>query len=475
MSPSPPPGVPFPVVNRTQAAVSAPMEALSRHVAAAVHTAIPDAVAVKTRHHILDTLAAMVSGTTLKPGKLANAYVRTLGGTEEALVPGTEILTTARNAALAGGICAHADETDDSHPGGFFHPGCAVVPAALAMSERAGASGEALTRAVALGYDVGARINLALGVERFYGENSFSTHSFGALFGAAAAAGALAGLDEQQCRWMLSYTAQQASGLGCWARDSEHVEKAFDFGGMGAERGVAAATMVEAGMTGLDDVFAGPRNFFAAFGGDPGRLAQGLGAEFEIMNANIKKWSVGSPCQALLDALEALMAEHGLSPGTVTAIEARVPEVEAHVVDDRDMPDICLQHLLALLLVDGRLTFETSHDYARMADPEVREVRGRISLIPDPALPRRAGRLTVTTPRGTVAREVTHVRGTAANPMSEEEVAAKARELIVPILGAEKADGLVASVLAAGSLGDCRELRPLLMPASAAATESRQP
>ncbi|MCH8918701.1 MAG: MmgE/PrpD family protein, partial [Proteobacteria bacterium] len=379
----------------THAPISPPMARLSAHMAAAASATLPDPVAAKTKHHILDTLAAMVSGTRLKPGRLATAYVAAQGGNEEAQVPGTAILTTARNAALAGGMCAHADETDDSHPGAFFHPGCAVVPAALAMAERAGASGARLINAVALGYDVGARINLALDVERFYGKNNFSTHSFGALFGAAAAAAALAGLDAAQCRWMLSFTAQQASGLGCWARDTEHVEKAFDFGGMGAEHGVAAATMVEAGMTGLDDVFSGPRNFFAAFGGTPERIAQDLGQVFEIMNADIKKWSVGSPCQALLDSLEALMAEHGLSPGAVTKMEARVPAVEAHVVDDREMPDICLQHLLALLLIDGGLSFDNTHDYARMDDPELRALRGKITLVADAALPRRAGTLAV--------------------------------------------------------------------------------
>ena len=79
---------------------------------------------------------------------------------------------------------------------------------------------------------------------------------FGALFGASAAAGTLANLSADQCRWVLSYTTQQASGVSCWMRDPEHVEKAFVLGGMTARNAVSAATMVEAGMTGVDDVFA---------------------------------------------------------------------------------------------------------------------------------------------------------------------------------------------------------------------------
>jgi 2-methylcitrate dehydratase PrpD len=182
------------------------------------------------------------------------------------------------------------------------------VPAALAMAEREGRGGTAFLRAVALGYDIGTRVNLALGDYDFR-DVGHSSHSFGPSFGAAAAAGALAGVNADQARWLLSYAAQQCSGISCWMRDEEHVEKAFDFGGMPARNGVAAATMVAHGFTGVDDVFEGERNFFVAYGRkpDPALLTRGLGAVYEIMNTNIKRWSVGSPIQAPLDALMTLI------------------------------------------------------------------------------------------------------------------------------------------------------------------------
>ncbi|WP_446916816.1 MmgE/PrpD family protein, partial [Klebsiella pneumoniae] len=70
------------------------------------------------------------------------------------------------HAALANGMMGHADETDDSHLGGRFHPGCGIVPAALAVAEREGRSGTDFLRAVALGYDIGARVTMALGYAR---------------------------------------------------------------------------------------------------------------------------------------------------------------------------------------------------------------------------------------------------------------------------------------------------------------------
>src|SRR5437879_2675990 len=284
--------------------ISPVMRELSAYIAAALPRPLPAAVVEKTKHHILDTIAAMVSGSRLAPGKKAIAYVKILGGVKEACVIGSNVITTAGNAALANGMLAHADETDDSHAPSLTHPGCGIVPAALAMAERERCNGTALLRAVALGYDVGCRLTQSLDAYQFR-EDGHSTHSFGPMFGAAAAAGALADLRERQVRHLLSFTAQQASGISCWMRDGEHVEKAFDFGGMPARNGVTAATMVAHGFTGVDDVFSGERNFFAAYGRDPnpGELVRELGSTFEIMNTNIKRWSVGSPIQAPLDAL----------------------------------------------------------------------------------------------------------------------------------------------------------------------------
>jgi 2-methylcitrate dehydratase PrpD len=161
-------------------------------------------------------------------------------------------------------MLGHADETDDSHAPSLCHPGCAIVPAALAMAEREGRNGTAFLRAVALGYDVGTRLNMALHAYDFR-DAGHSSHSFGPTFGAAAAAGALANLNADETRWLLSYAAQQCSGISCWMRDEEHIEKAFDFGGMPARNGVAAATMVATGFTGVDDAFTGERNFFIAY------------------------------------------------------------------------------------------------------------------------------------------------------------------------------------------------------------------
>jgi 2-methylcitrate dehydratase PrpD len=362
---------------------------LSEYVAATLARPLPAEVAEKARCHLLDTLAAMVSGSRLGPGRRALAYVRSQGGRRQATAVGSRLLTSAVNAALANGMSAHADETDDSHHGGRFHPGCAVVPAALATAELADRDGASLLRGLALGYDIGARFVIALGLGRAYGR-PHSTHSLGGLFGAAAAAGALLGLDARQLRHQLSYVVQQASGLAYWMRDPDHVEKAFDFGGMPARNAVAAATMAAAGFTGVEDPLAGPRTYLEAFAeaAQPAALIDGLGSRFEVMQASIKRWPAGAPIQAALDALDALMGEHRLGAGDIASLTVRLPDDRIHLVDDREVPNLCVQHLLAVLLLDGGLDLHAAHDQARMREPAVLALRQRIRLVPDAALTR---------------------------------------------------------------------------------------
>ena len=114
--------------------ISPVMKTLSAYIAGALRRPLPPAVLEKTKHHLLDTLAAMLSGSRLPPGKKAISFAKTQGGPKEACVAGSRIVTAAAHAALANGMLGHADETDDSHSPSRTHPGCGVVAAAFAMA-----------------------------------------------------------------------------------------------------------------------------------------------------------------------------------------------------------------------------------------------------------------------------------------------------------------------------------------------------
>jgi 2-methylcitrate dehydratase PrpD len=443
------------------------MRRLSRYIAVAPRRALPPAVAERAKLHLLDTLAAIVSGSRLLPGRRAIAFAAAQGGAPEACVIGSRIITSAVNAAIANGMHGHADETDDTYYLALVHPGCSIVPAALAMAERERAGGTALLRAIVLGYDLCARVSQALGLERFR-SRGHSTHSFGGIFGSAAAAGAIARLDADRARYLLSYAAQQASGLSCWARDTEHIEKAFHFGGMPARNGVTAAVMVGMRFTAVEDALSGERSFFHAFGATarPERLVEGLGREYEIMNTSIKRWPVGYPIQAPLDAVTNLIARHGVRAQDVEHLTITIDEQGAYTVNRRRMANINIQHLVAMMLLDGEITFESAHDEARVHDPGIVRLKRRIALSGSAALLRTRTTQAIVEIVTRDGRRLRHhtkaVRGTATNPMTREEVAAKSRELLRPVIGARRTERLIETIWRIERVGDVRRLRPLL-------------
>jgi 2-methylcitrate dehydratase PrpD len=449
-----------------------PMPVLAPYLAQALSLPLPAAVEDKAKAHLLDTLASMVSGALMPAGRGAIAFLQALGDVQgRCTVAGTRLRASPINAAMANGMCAHGDETDDSHAQSLTHPGCGIVPAVLAAAEVYGRSGQDALRAMVLGYDICCRLTLSLHAYDFR-VAGHSTHTFGPNFGAAAAAGALAGLDTQQCRWLMSYAAQQASGVACWMRDRDHIEKAFDFGGLGARNGVTAALMVASGCTGVDDVFSGERNFYVAYGDKPDREALGreLGTRFEILGTGIKRWTVGSPIQAPLDALDVLIRRHGVRPADVRALHVRIPHESLSIVDNREMPEICLQHLLATMLVDGRMDFHAAHDRARMDDPAVCAVRARITLRGNDALskamPTRQGIVEIELADGMQLREHTlAVRGTPANPMTRNEVQDKALGLLAPVLGQAQALAVCDAVWTLEQAPTLAALGRLLQPA----------
>jgi len=455
--------------------VSPIMQQLSAYMGLASIRALPDDVVEKTKEHILDTFAAMISGSGLPPGHAAIEFARGYGGKEIATVVASNIVCGPIEAAFANGVLAHSDETDDSHGPSRSHPGVSVVPAAFAAGEQFAIGGAHFIRAVALGYDVGSRLTMSIGGPAYQAATHRSTHGTAAAFGAGAAAGCAAGLNAEKMRLLLDYTAQQTSGIGAWSRDSEHMEKAFLFAGKPAAGAVLAASLIQSGWTGVQDVFAGSDNFFEALAprengaikADPTLLVDKLGERYEIARTNIKKWTVGSPSQAPLDALAGFFKRRLFSADDVSKVVVRIASDEANTVSNRDMPDICMQHMVAIMLLDKTVTFRSVHDRARMKDPAVLRQRTKVEVVADPRIdarrPRREAIVEVTLADGTQLTEwVRDVRGTAENPMSREEVVDKARDLIAPVLGTDVFSKLTDKLLALETLRDVHELRPLL-------------
>jgi 2-methylcitrate dehydratase PrpD len=451
------------------------MGTLSAYMAEAAGRPLPDDVIEHVKHHVLDTLAAMISGSGLPPGEAALRHARERFGPGNVTIVASTLTASAPDAALANGVMAHSDETDDSHEASRSHPGCSIVPAALAAGEELGIDGSHFLRAVALGYDVGPRMAMALGGPEFSYKSHKSTHAIAGVFGSAAAAACAAKLDPQQMRWVLDYTSQQSAGFAAWQRDTDHIEKAFVFAGMPARNGVTAALLVNSGWTGVDDVFSGDDNYFQAYapGADVSKLVDGLGERYEVTRTDIKKWTVGSPIQAPLDAIDAIRKRRPFDAAEVQRVTVHLAPSVANVVDNRDIPDICLQYMVAVMLLDKTASFKAAHDKPRMQDAAVLRERAKVQLVRDEALakflPARVAVVEIAFADATVASErVEAVRGTARNPMSRAEVVEKFRDLVDPVLGSVQSMRLADVVLSIESSRDIRTLRPLLQRSGAA-------
>ncbi|WP_081074255.1 MmgE/PrpD family protein [Burkholderia diffusa] len=459
--------------------VSELMARFSTYIGQAKERPLPPDVMEKTKWALLDTLAAMVSGSQLPAGRAAICFARECGGKPISTVIGDQSAADPVTAALANGTMGHADETDDVLIGPW-HPGCNVVPAALALGEKFGITGAHFLRAVALGYDIGSRVMQATGVKMNFRS---PTNSMGGTWGAAAAAICAASLTEEQTRWALAYTAQQCSGIDDFRRDPQHIEKAFMNGGMGARSGVTSALLVLAGFNGVNDIMSGDVSFFSAYQdtANPRLLDYKLGEDFYITRAVFKHWPTGQPIAAPLDALHALLQRHPIdsrqireivvsywSPGTIT--------------DNSGPPDVNVQHAIALMLADGRLTFKSIHDYARFKDPEIIRLRSLIKILRRAAgdVQQRAvigatgdlrnadastePAIQILLSDGTrlVQDTVSPGPGTPDAPYTRAWMVGKAHSLMAPVLGRSQTKQLIETILGLDEQQNIRVLGPLL-------------
>jgi 2-methylcitrate dehydratase PrpD len=238
---------------------------------------------------------------------------------------------------------------------------------------------------------------------------------------------------------------------------------------MPARNGVTAALLVRSGWNGVDDVFSGDDNFFQvnAPKGNPATLIEKLGERYEVVNTDIKKWTVGTPIQAPLDAIENIRKKRPFEADDVKAVTVRLAPSVGSVVDNRDIPDICLQHMVAVMLLDKTASFHAAHDKPRMRDAAVLRQRSKVTYVPDAELtrllPARVAIVEITLNDGTkLSDRVEAVRGTVRNPMTRGEVIDKARDLMGPVLSSGSTGKLIDTLLAIETVKDVRMLRPLL-------------
>jgi 2-methylcitrate dehydratase PrpD len=219
----------------------------------------------------------------------------------------------------------------------------------------------------------------------------------------------------------------------------------------------------------MNDVLAGPQNFVKSYApkADPAKLIEDLGKHYEVSLTSIKGWTTGGPILSLLDAIVNLRKQRAFESNDVRRIVVRSATSQAERVNNREMPDINVQYLVAVMLIDKTVSFHAAHDKARMQDQAILRERAKVELIGEEELekllPTRVGVVEIELTDGThLSERVENARGTPENPMTRDEVVAKGRGLMTPVLGAATATKLIDRLLDIESVKNVRELRPLL-------------
>ena len=391
-------------------------------------------------------------------------FLRAEGCAAQATVIGNGMRTSLQNAALANGFLGHFEDYDDTHTT-VIHPTAPIMPAALAICEQRGMNGKDFLAAYAVGVEVACRIGLVIFQHFREGAAHWHITNTCGVLGAAAAAGRLLGLNEQQMVYAFAIAGTQASGV---REVFGSMCKPFH-AGKAAQNGMVAALLAQRGFTGTDGIFEGERGLVGvmAKGHDINEATQELGKRWELRQNGLKPYACGQANHGLLDAVLALRKKKGVSAESIKHMQGSV-RVFAPALVRRRHPrsglesKFCYYHSTAAAMIDGQALAAQFTD-ERASDAAVAALRDRIDFSEDPSLSRHAAVVTLELNNGTTYTEkIEHPTGTPGNPMSDALVQEKFSGLATAAMGAEKATKAQGMLWQIDQLSDLRELVPLL-------------
>jgi len=402
---------------------------------------VPVPVVAKATSLAIDTLGSCLASSREEFGRAVLAAAERLGGPQESTLIGAKARTGAASAVLANATLAHGLDFDDTREDAIVHTGCVAVTTSLAVGEALGASGRAVIEAMIVGVEVMCRVGLAV-PGRFHARHYHPTSLTGG-FAAAAVAGKLYGLTEDQIVHAFGICGSQAGGIIEYLADGSGTKRLHP--GWAAHAGVAATLLARSGFTGPETVFEGTHGFYQAFAGgfeEPRleTLLGSLGRTWELAELTLKPYPCGSIAQPYMDCALRLREQHGIKPEQILSIRCRTAEgpiprlweplASKHNPANGYASKFSLPYLLAAILVKGRVTLAEFTDEAAR-DPAVLAVAGKVGYEVDATIdyPRQfIGHVAIRLNDGRLLEErQDHPRGGPDFPMTRKEVEAKFR------------------------------------------------
>ena len=437
---------------------------------------LPRDVVEATKRRILDVIGLAFAGAETPFGRATTTAAIAMSPAGPCRIIGVGERVGATAAAFANAALPQALEFDDTHNESIVHMSSPAVAASLALAETQAISGRELILAIAIANEISCRVG-SVASGQFHRRGFHPTGLF-APFGIAYAAGKLLGLDAQQLAYAAGTCGSFAAGvLECWV---DGTDTKFLHSGWAAQSGIAAAMLAKAGVTGPPKIFEGRFGLFASHLQDPAipkrldRIVDRLGEYWESRNASFKPFPTAHVLHPYVSAILRVRHQHGITHDRVASIECPVAEFNVSIVCEpvaekvapasRAHCRVCLQYTLAEALYTGELGKNAYGDSTRL-NPDVLALARKVRYHVDPSYPgpgRFKGAVRVTLTDGRVIEEIEEYnRGSAENPMSDEELRAKFDDNASGFLSVAQRDALAEGIARTEQLTDTRALMDL--------------
>ncbi|MBZ9894446.1 MULTISPECIES: MmgE/PrpD family protein [unclassified Mesorhizobium] len=413
---------------------------LARYVVSASADSVPTNVRREAVRSFLNWTGCAVGGSQHPSVDIALGAVSPFAGKDQAAILGRRERLDALNAALINGIASHVFDFDDTHLRTIIHPAGPVASAILSLAQLQPTSGRDLLHAFILGVEVECRIGNAV-YPAHYDIGWHITGTAG-VFGAAAAAGRLLGLNEQQMIWALGIAGTQSSGF----REMFGTMCKSFHPGRAAQNGLFSALLAQRDFTSSNRVLEAPRGFAHVMSTERNfdEITKGLGDGFEIGLNTYKPFACGIVIHPIIDGCVQLRNEYGLKAGEIESIELEVDPLVLELTGKKT-PQVGLEgkfsvyHSAAVAIIEGRAG-EAEYSDASVCDPQVIALRDRVSAVASQGVAEDECHVTIKLRDGRVLkRHVEHAIGSLARPMTDDDLNAKFGGLAEPVLGARAA------------------------------------
>jgi 2-methylcitrate dehydratase PrpD len=406
---------------------------------------IPEHVYTESTRSFLNWAGCAVGGSIHPTLDRTLAAIRPFAGEGQATILGRGEKLDLLHAALLNGISSHVFDFDDTHLRTIIHPAGPIASALLPLAETRPMTGREFLHAFILGVEIECRIGNSVYPEHY--DRGWHITGTAGVFGAAAAAGKILGLNAQQMTWALGIAATQSSGL----REMFGTMCKPFHPGRAAQNGLLAAHLAAQNFTSSDRGIEAPRGFAHVLSTkfDPAEITEKLGETWEISLNTYKPFACGIVIHPALDGCIQLRNAHGLKAEDIASIKLKVHPLVLELTGKTE-PRTGLEgkfsvyHSCAAAIVYGRCG---EHEYADevVTDPKIVTLRRKVRAEAEKGIHEDQVKVAITTTDGKVHELfVEHAIGSLDRPLSDEELDNKVRDLCEPVLGAPGTDRFIA-------------------------------